>query len=153
MGTAWVSLCLWEVVHCVFFLLVSTALPSPVIFLPEFSCLCSHPTGSGGGGKGVSKWLYGCLAAGLGQPTASTLFYCDVILKMLFLLSFNQLVFCSQKLLFFFSRLSELLSSLIKKCTSLFFHYMNISQTIPICSSLSHADRNTFSCLVTDRTA
>lgn len=34
-----------------FFFLFSTALPSPVILLPGFFCLCSDPTG-GGGSKG-----------------------------------------------------------------------------------------------------
>lgn len=47
-----------------------------------------------------TAWVSVCLCEG--QPTASTLFYREVIFKMLLLLSFNQLVLdCSQKILSF----------------------------------------------------
>lgn len=73
-----------------------------LILLPDFSCFCSsyslsHPTGSGGGGKGGSEQVAvcGCLAAGWGQPIASILFYCDVFLKNSFSFSYYLLINCS----------------------------------------------------------
>lgn len=103
MGTAWVSLCLWKVlffsfVHCS----SVTCYIAPRVFL---LMLPSHCQWWWWQRRGVSKWLYGCLPVGQSQPTASTLFYCDVFFKMLFLLSFNQLVFCSHEVLSFFQSL------------------------------------------------
>lgn len=53
----------WLLFGDCFLFLFSTALPSPIILLPGFFCLCSHPTG-GGGGKGGER-ASGCMDAWL----------------------------------------------------------------------------------------
>lgn len=139
-----------------------------LILLPDFSCFCSsyslsHPTGSGGGGKGGSEQMAvcGCLAAGWGQPIASILFYCDVFLKNSFSFSYYLLINCSLlvfKRYFLFPpspRTAFCLASSKSEtplCTSLPFHYTSCSQPISIYSSLFHAGKNTSPPLLIDRT-